>query len=267
MHHIIDEDWPEAMKVYCQRLIELFGMPIPGLSQSGNTLSVRYSKGNHSFKDSKYFLDPKDQSFSHLTTYRGLFSIINSGVLRLYNLNNSNDPNELFSLAGIPTYENVSENIKPYVYTFSFCKASQVANPAMWRDYGQVSLNFEIVNDPLAWEYYRISPLHYGGSEFVPKYVVLLDEMHKRFPQWNFSPDLESLLSLLAFHKESAHKHEEEIRLLYVPFMFDDRGEAQFDFRVSEVRTGATKFIELQLLAADEQKAIDHCLTKGNLMK
>ena len=252
----INEDWPEAMKVYSQRLIELFKMPIPGWSQSGNRLSVRYSKGNHSFKDSKYFLDPKNQSFSHLTTYKGFFGIINSGVFRLYNLHTSNDPNELFSLNGIQTYGNATEKLKSLIYTFSFCKASKVANPIMWRTYGQVSLNFEIVNDPLAWQYYRISPMHYGDSEFVPKYVALLDEMHERFPQWHFDPDLESILSLLAFHKETTHQHEEEIRLLYIPFMFDDKSEAQFDFRVSDVRTGITKFVELPLLATDEQRGI-----------
>lgn len=248
------EEWPEPMKVYSQRVKELFGLPIPGMIQNGDTLIVKYSKGNSSFASSPYFIQPKDQAFSHLTTYRGLLGIINSGVIRLYNLHNSNDPNELFSLKGLPSYEHAAENLKPYTYTFSFFKSERVTNPAMWREYGQVSLNFEIINDPLKWMYYRISPIHYGDSDVVTKYRSLLEEMHKSFPPWRFQPDLESVLSLLAFHKEKQHEQEQEVRLLYVPHLFDDRDEAHFDFRVSHIRTGLTKYVELPLFVGDEAK-------------
>lgn len=241
------EDWPEGMKVYVRRLKELFGMPTPSMGQSGITLTARFSKGNYSFKDSKYFLHPAKQPFSHLTTYKGFFGIINSGVIRLYNLTNSNDPNELFTIKGIPPYEHGPEHIKPYVYTFSFYKSDRISNPLMWINYGQVALNFEIVNDPLAWDKYRISEIHYGESDFVPKYVELLKEMHANYPPYQFSPDLESMLSLLAFHKEEAHKHEQEVRLLYVPFLFNDHNEANFDFHLSKIRTGLTKYVELPL--------------------
>ena len=263
----INEDWPEAMKVYAKRMVELFGMPTPSWEQSGNTLTVRFSKGNHSFKDSKYFLHPEKQSFSHLTTYKGLFGIINSGLIRLYSLDNSNDPNEMFSIKEIPTYEHVAENVKPYVYTFSFCKSESILNPMMWMEYGQVALNFEIINDPLAWNYYRISPMHYGESDFVQKYSELLKEMHQNFPSWHFEPDLESMLSLLAFHKEESHKHEQEIRLLYVPFLFDDHSEARFDFHVSNIRTGMTKYIEVPLYISDEEMTWIYRLKKHEVKK
>ncbi len=246
------EDWPSAMKVYNERVQDLFGMPISGASQSGNVLSVRFSKGNYDYKDSNYFLDPKNLRFSHLTTYRGLFGIINSGALRLYNLINSNDPNELFSIKGIPTYENVAENIKPYVYTFSFGETETMLKPKMWSKYGQVAINFEIVNDPLQWEYYRISNMHYGESEFVPKYAALLKLMHEQYSPWKFDPDLESMLGLLAFHKEEEHKDEQEVRLLFVPFLLQDRHQANYDYRVSEMRTGLTKYIEIPLFVGNE---------------
>lgn len=177
-------------------------------------------------------------------------------LIRLYNLDNSNDPNELFVLKEIPTYGKVAENIKPYVYTFSFYNSESISNPAMWVKYGQVALNFEIVNDPMAWDYFRISLIHYGESEFMAKYSNLLKEMHERYPAWHFEPDLESMLSLLAFHKEEAHSDEQEVRLLYVPFLFQDRGEASYDFRVSKIRTGMTKYIELPIQVADERKPI-----------
>lgn len=249
------EDWPEGMKVYVRRLKELFGMPTPSIGQSGNTLTARFSKGNYSFKDSKYFLHPAKQPFSHLTTNKGLFGIINSGVIRLYNLTNSNDPNELFTIRGIPSYEQAPERLKPHVYTFSFYKSERISNPIMWINYGQVALNFEIVNDPLTWKYYRISAMHYGESDFVPKYMELLNEMHVNYHPWQFTPDLESMLSLLAFHKEEAHKHEQEVRLLYVPFLFQDRDEANFDFHLSKIRTGLTKYVELPLWVEENEKA------------
>ncbi|HMJ67379.1 MAG TPA: hypothetical protein VK508_00710 [Cyclobacteriaceae bacterium] len=249
----IDESWPEPMRVYNERFTKLFGMPAQSAGQMGNTLTLRFSNGNHSFKDSKYFLNPSRQIFSHLTTYKGLFGIVNSGSMRLYNLDNSNDPNELFSLKGIPPYEAAATNVKRYVHTFSFCRDDAVAKPEMWVKYGQVVLNFEIANDPLAWEYYRISPMHYGECDFVAEYTRLSEEMRQMFPDWEFDPDLESLLSLLAFHKEKIHQDETEVRLLHVPFLFDRR-DAQFDFRVSKVHTGLTKFVELPLFVENSER-------------
>jgi hypothetical protein len=249
------DDWSDAIKDYEDRVTKLFGMPTQSAGQRGNILMLRFSKSNHSFKNSKYFLNPEKQSFSHLTTYKGLFGILNSGVIRLYNLQNSNDPNELFTVKGIPSFEHAAENVKPYVYTFSFVKSDSIMNPAMWVEYGQVALNFEIINDPLAWDYFRISKMHYGESEFVPKYAALLKEMHQKYSSWEFEPDLESMLSLLAFHKEEIHKHENEMRLMYVPFLFDDRGEANIDFHISNVRTGLTKYVNVPLNVANENKA------------
>jgi hypothetical protein len=251
----ISIDWPDAIKEYNRRVTELFGISSPSWRQSGNSLTVRFSKSNHSFKDSKYFLHPAGQSFSHLTTYKGLFGILNSGLIRLYSLDNSNDPNELFSIKGIPTFEHVADNIKPYVYTFSFCKSESILNPLIWQGYGQVALNFQIVNDPLGWEYFRISPMHYGESELIPNYSKLLEEMHQKFSPWHFEPDIESMLSLFAFHKEVPHSYEREIRLLYVPFLLNDRDKANFDFHLSNVRTGMTKYIELPLYVGNEDKA------------
>jgi hypothetical protein len=251
------DEWPQAMNVYKDRFTKLFGMPTPSAGQRGNILTLRFSKSNHSFKNSNYYLKPDKLHFSHLTTYKGLFGIINSGTIRLYNLHNSNDPNELFLIKGIPKFKNVAENIKPYVYTFSFCNSESILNPTMWEGYGQIALNFEIVNDPMQWDCYRISSMHYGESDLVIKYAELLNEMHREFSPWEFEPDLESMLSLLAFHKEKIHNYEKEIRLLYVPFMFDDRRQASIDFHVSNIRAGITKYVELPLHVANDEKAWD----------
>lgn len=167
---------------------------------------------------------------------------------------NSNDPNELFSLRGVaPNYTRAAENAKRFVYTFSFCPSEIVSNPVMWQKYGQVVLNFEIVNDPFRWDSFRISSMHYGESGLVAKYVALLDEMHSQYPPWRFEPHLESLLSFLAFHKEEAHRDEQEIRLLHVPFLFND-SDANFDFRVSESHTGLTKYRELPLYVGNDRE-------------
>lgn len=248
------EDWPEGMYVYKNRFKELFGIPASGMSQNGPVLTIQTSKGNGSFKDSKYYIDPAGESFSHLTSYKGFFGIINSGVIRLYNLTNSNDPNELFTIKRIAGFEHSVERVKPFVYTFSFYKSQRIVNPKMWLTYGQVAINFEIVNNPLDWSYYRISPMHYGESDFVPKLVQLLEEMNSTYKPYQFQPDLESVLSLLAFHKEEPHRHEEEIRVLYVPFLFRDHNEASFDFHLSKIRTGLTRYVELPLYVEDSER-------------
>lgn len=261
------DGWSEAIKVYDERVTELFGIPTHSASENGITLKVGFSKGNSSFKNSPYFLDPSKHSFSHLTTYKGLFGIINSGVVRLYSLDNSNDPNELFCFKGVSRFQHAIEKLKEHVYTFSFCKTTNILNPLMWIEYGQVALNFEIVNDPLAWDYFRISDMHYGESQLIPKYEKLLDEIHKQYAPWQFEPDLESLLSLLTFHKEEIHISEQESRLMYVPHLLNDRDKAKYDFHVSEIRTGMTKYIEIPLYVGNERETQLYRVKKHEIIR
>src|SRR5258707_10225569 len=71
---------------------------------------------NYSFRKSNYFIDPSDRTFFHLTNYNGFYSIINSGNIRMYNLLNSEDKNELDSYAEAGLTEESIKNIKESIF-------------------------------------------------------------------------------------------------------------------------------------------------------
>src|SRR5690242_13622342 len=113
----------DALNKFKKEVESLF--PKIGVNNWGYGIDVHvgYGTSNHALKDSEYFLDTAGKQFFHLTSYKNLFSILNSGVIRLYNLRNSNDPNELeyYKDGGLGA-DQVSYH-KELVHTFSFCYA------------------------------------------------------------------------------------------------------------------------------------------------
>lgn len=241
------DGYPNAMEEFTRGYERLFGIRVQNWGQNGNRLRVGLPNYNGGFKDSKYYCDPAKQVYSHLTSYNKLFSILNSGKLRLYNLKNSNDQNELFIVKGMTDHSGVIENLKEHVFTFSFCKVEDIANPKLWDKYGTVALNFEIVNAPEPWHDFRMSQMFYDTTPIADEYNSLIEDLYKKYPGFRFQDDDGSLISIHAFHKEMAHSYEKEYRIMHLPHLFRSSFQRHFDFRVSDYHTGFTEYIELPL--------------------
>ena len=199
---------------------------------------------NYLYRKSKYFVDPANKTFFHLTSYSSFYAIINSATIRLYNLLNSKDENELDSYAEAGLTTDQIKNIKEGIFSFSSCETSDIESKQMWKNYGKVAIVFEIINDPKKWNNFHFAKVEYKRGEF-SKYFALESHYRERYKApFRF----ESLSKLIAFHKIPTLDWESEVRLLYTPSLRSIYEEGIYDdFRASEYHTGHTKYIELPL--------------------
>ncbi|MEK6782371.1 MAG: hypothetical protein AABY93_11740 [Bacteroidota bacterium] len=210
----------------------------------GIDFHVSYGSSNYGFRNSRYFIEPAGQRFFHLTSYRNLFSIINSGTFRLYNLSNSDDANELSSFKDVGLTQDQIDRIKERIFTMSFCNVMDIANKQLWDEYGKVAIVFEILNGATTWNNFHLSKVYYEPNTAFREYFVLEQEFKKRL-KIDFSHD--SLRDLIAFHKNEELKWEREIRLMYLPSLYEHQYDELDDFKTSEHHTGFTRYIELAL--------------------
>lgn len=125
----------------------------------------------------------------HYTSIESLYSIVHSGVLRLYDLNNANDPSEFqtfFKSIGLQKPQEFISSAKKQIFTSSFCgfNEDQSDSAEMWRLYGSdgrgVALVFEILNQEDDWHKIIIgSVLYDSNSELKEKLVRLISLMEK----------------------------------------------------------------------------------------
>lgn len=111
---------------------------VRGSSITGNHLSVEFF--NDVISNAPMY-KPKSKSFVHFTSLKTLQSIINERAIRMYNLNNVNDPNEFRYIAsGLFDNEKQIKAYKDCCFVLSLCDAtimdsSDILN--LWRLYGQ----------------------------------------------------------------------------------------------------------------------------------
>ncbi len=204
---------------------------------------------NHCLQNSKYFLNPEGQEFFHLTSYRNLFSIINSGAFRLYNLKNSDDPNELESFRDVGAVDQNIEHYKQRTFILSGCQIDDLDNVKLWEGYGEVAIVYQVLNSAMHWRNFHFSKIIYEPeSRF-----GLLKEILERFQTKYTRPfEFDTVPNLIAFHKNKQFEWEREVRLMYIPPL-SPRMEEFVDFKTSEHHTGYTGYINLPLYVASDQ--------------
>lgn len=229
---------------------------IPNKMITGNgyidmSFDARLSKFNNSYSDSQYFYTG-NKKFIHWTTIQNLMSVINYREIRLYNLHNSSDANEFnYAAENLKLPKESIDCAKDFLYTFSFCKSSELDNPYLWQEYGKnyegVALEFEVVNNPKEWKNFMLSPIFYE----IPKNLKnLVDELEKfKLKHPNASTDID-LGKLIAFHKKPDFSKELEIRLsTYYPFEKEEEYDTfcNTEFRFEEKRPRVTDYFGLKL--------------------
>jgi hypothetical protein len=195
------------------------------LGNEKNVELIHYfiSPNNSDLSQSEYFYK-KRLSFVHFTNLYAIQSIISERNIRLYNLNNLNDPRE-YSFAGDLNFFNHKnkKTAKENMYLLSMCEQNILTKNSteiefnLWRLYGDngfgaaIILSFEI-NQPINWKDYFLSVVHYGASSRAKLIELndLLKELEKETPE--ISVDLGQIVS---FHKSKLYSLEQEIRLLF----------------------------------------------------
>ena len=111
-------------------------------------LNARIPNKNIKLQGTRYYYS-KGRKVIHFTSVSALFSIINDGALRLYNLHNSNDSceysfasnqlREIYSLQGFDEkkIEGYIDKMKEYSFILSTASTNEIKNKILWDKYGQ----------------------------------------------------------------------------------------------------------------------------------
>jgi len=179
------------------------------LIEQDSIRKLQYGKLNH-------------DTFIHYTTLRAFCEILNSGEIRLFDLNNMNDPFEFDYLLNKETLQFNNKEIdffKKRLFITSLCKYDDETGDDfnLWRFYGDngsgIAVVFKLINPNENWRNYLISNVIYGNinseSEKLVKAIKILkeyiDKGLERIPQL--------LGLLLVHHKNEIWKIENECRL------------------------------------------------------
>lgn len=173
---------------------------------------------NKCFFGSEYY-DMPDDLYVHFTPEESAYSIIKSGNIRMYNLHNSKDDNELSGASRQFDYGKKQISIlKSQIFTLSTTKInSQIDDTDLghhWNDYGDkrkgVAIVFRFLNDPVTWKNYHFAKIKYEPATW---FVPFANAIHK----WNETNPFyyAHIPKLLSFHKSNDLKIEREYRLLY----------------------------------------------------
>lgn len=218
---------------------------------SGPRFEAQFASENRYFENTEYYYTGP-LTFVHLTSYKNLFSILNSRKLRLYNLHNSNDKEEYEYSANLfsPSLEEIDHR-KNHIYTFSFCSNADIDNNHIWKLYGNefkgVGLVFEIINDPKTWDNFHISDIKYNTSESLKNYLGGVSALKEKYRGCSFYLELEKLM---AFHKSQKWENEREIRILtYLPYTLPEERLKLInkELIISDRGIRFTDYIELDL--------------------
>jgi len=228
LHTLVDEYILRAKKFFPEldfsALFSLYGgnEPLSGTFEFGNQ-DKAIKNSNYGFKSTATFI--------HYTSVDSLFNILNSKNLRLYNLNNLNDPNELrFALSKTGITKDMI-NIPFYqrsMFLTSFCSYDMEKHNEdynMWRLYGHdgngVGLVFQIENISDKWNDVYFGKVHYGDSNITFENLKAFIAFHHEFNNENKIlqnyPHWIPIMCML--HKNEVWQIENEYRLFaFCPF-------------------------------------------------
>lgn len=165
---------------------------------------------------------PESNSFVHFTSLKALHSILNEGVIRMYNLQNVNDPNEFsFTASNFGFDAEKLNEFKKKTFVFSMCSSSLLDSEdilTLWRLYGNDGndclIEFEIIPDIIPGGSPKINLANVVYKDL--NYKEFFEE-NKRFEtQHGCRTNLEELVQKIAFfQKKPLYKVEKEVRVVY----------------------------------------------------
>jgi len=170
---------------------------------------------NYKLKNTPFFYD-SGNDFIHFTSLDSLFSILNSGHLRLYNLLNMDDKLELeYARKALLLKTNSDEKIKEQLYSFSMCSSKEILEEEpkkkkhlLWKLHGKdgngVIIRLKRMNELTTWRSYYLTKCFYDLEVF------------SAIKELNEITNQEILENKLAcFIKLPIYDFEKEIRLVF----------------------------------------------------
>jgi hypothetical protein len=176
----------------------------------------RIPQENYKLKNTPFFYR-EGNDFIHFTSLEALFSILNSGYIRLYNLLNMDDKFELEYAINELSFQRIDgeiEKAKEQLYCFSMCSANEILGKEnelkqhlLWKLHGRngdgVMLRVSIENNLDMWYNFHLTKVFYNSNNF------------QDIKQLNLKTDNEFLdFKMTAFLKLPIYEFENEIRLV-----------------------------------------------------
>lgn len=194
---------------------------------------INASRENKDYIGTSYFF--KCNEILHFTSLKNFISITNEKSIRLYNLNNSNDPEEYsyindkikeFYLKQGKNNEDLKEKgeyVKNNSYILSCTSINEINNPKFWEDYADngrgIAIIFKIRNNKECWRSSYLSEVKYDNLENWQQFNDELHNLVEKYPLHDFKFEFDQIFS---FHKnEEKYSWEKEIRLLCQPEIHD----------------------------------------------
>ena len=165
----------------------------------------------------------------HFTSLKFLFSIINEKSFRLYNLLNSNDPNEYsYTIGKLKSFykkqgkaedwiNSQIQYVKETSFILSCTSPEELTISKFWDEYGDsgkgVCIELEIFDNPINWEGFYLSKVKYGEldrwDDFISEILTLCDKHPSNYYDFRFD-------MIFCLHKRPAPTYikEKEIRIL-----------------------------------------------------
>ena len=163
---------------------------------------------------------PKSNSIVQFTSLKVLFSILNEKGIRLYNLNNMNDPDELYYLfKHLESNEELINYYKNNVYVSSFCDAEILRKDNilnLWRLYGDggngVAIEFELSENVKHKRDYIFAKTVYDKID-ITRFIQANEQFEKKY---EVEVNYNELFKIPAcIHKNPAYSIEQEVRLVF----------------------------------------------------
>lgn len=185
--------------------------------------------------------------YIHYTSLNSFCEIINSGELRLFNLNNLNDPNEFNHLIKEFDLKIDSEQIRYFkqrLFISSFCRYNENIGDDfnLWRLYGDngygVGIVFEVINDTDDWDSILLGNVIYDSDNNYSKKIIEAISLTNEYLSKGLDRIPKLLAQLLLYHKKEIWSIENESRL---SIFFDHNGYCQESCIENEIFKGSLK--------------------------
>ena len=167
---------------------------------------------NCKLKDTPFFHNT-ESDFIHFTSLEALYSIINNGHIRLYNLLNMDDKFELEYARKELLFRKSNDTDKEQLFCFSMCSSDEILKNEtkehlLWKLHGRsgsgVIIRLSVQNNLHLWYNYHLTKMFYDLKNFEP------------IKELNTKTDNEFLDAKLAcFLKLPIYEFENEIRLVF----------------------------------------------------
>ncbi len=223
-----------------------------------SSIEISFPLENSKLFGTKYFLDEK-KKLIHFTNIKALYSIINEGALRLYNLNNSNDSKE-YSYASThfkPLYKTYGyeeekindyfEKIKENAFILSTTEEKEISNSSFWQKYGDkgkgIALELEIMNEPKIWRNFFLSKVIYGEfNEFKVLSKEITDHQRKHLNNRYFL----NINHIFGLYKSPLKKWKEENEIRIITYNSNHK-ETFRDIRYFKKKLKTVRYYKLPL--------------------